>query len=294
MTIRRGSTAFVARPLVACLALAAGATGNPQSVAAAQIPDGVAPPTTDETLILGPPKSGLGKVATPVGDYATVVHRCCWQSGFADSDYDHRNDVATTWTRYSVEVATGAGPAAKVKARTGSVDAVEYPEGSFAAEVLDEVIDEAFGIEIFGGSDRPVYTRMKTLLRAEITTTTAPGETWRVKAEKFRPSDELRHAPGLWGVGALTNGARTLKVTYSNAPPFDEKKCDEMIRARDDHRWACYGRQITEISENGAWLASYDSYARAYAFRAGLGEDLKLPILAALEAMRTNGTPQGF
>jgi len=166
--------------------------------------------------------------------------------------------------------------------------------GSFAAEVLDEVIDEATGVDIFGESDRPVYTRLKTLLRAEIATGTPAGETWRIKAEKFPPAADRRHAPGLWGAGALTNGARTLEVTYRNAPPFDEAKCSEMIRARDDHRWACYERQITEISEDGEWLASYDSYARAYTFRAGLDGDLKLPILAALEAMRTNGTPDGF
>jgi len=281
------------RLFLALLALTIGATEVPRSVAAPTDSDGVAPPAAEQRLVLGRPKRGLGRVETPVGDYARVVHRCCW-SGFGDSDYDHRNDIATNWTRYSVEVTTAARLSAKVKAGWGSVDAVDYPEGSFAAEVLDEVIDEATGVDIFGESDRPVYTRLKTLLRAEIATGTPAGETWRIKAEKFPPAADRRHAPGLWGAGALTNGARTLEVTYRNAPPFDEAKCSEMIRARDDHRWACYERQITEISEDGEWLASYDSYARAYTFRAGLDGDLKLPILAALEAMRTNGTPDGF
>jgi hypothetical protein len=269
-----------------------------QTVPAPEVSDSPTLVPENETYAVGQLKiGGLLKRTWRIGDYAQVAYRCCW-SKFGDADYDDRNDVETTWHRFSVEVTTSGGASAKAKAKSGQVSAVGYPDNSFGEELMDEILEENLGIDLW--PDDPTYDYLKTVIRATITTTAAPAETWRIEAEKLPLPDGTRHLPGRLGYGELTNGIRTLDLTYRNVPPSSAEKCSEIILARDDswasrslargdNRWAYCQRRITRVSEDGEWLADHDSDANEYVFRAGLDSDLKLLILAAVEIFRTEG-----
>lgn len=264
-----GTSAWPALYL-ACLSLASSTTAASESDT---------PPKDSDTLdsaidyVTYPVRVvGRGKITAQIGDYAkTTDRRFKWKH--KQTEYNDSTDMQTSWAIDSFAVVTTGGATARAQARVGHVEAVEYrPPLTFAS---------LLGWE----DDKAHYKLVKVIVQATIQSSSEPEPTWRLEAERFGPSPGARYyTPGLWGDGTLSNGVRLLDLTYRNTPPYDEETCAKSEDRRIDR--ACYQSRVTEVSENGEWLASYAAFSEQYVFRTELDENLKLLILAALEAFR--------
>jgi len=210
---------------------------------------------------------------TRIGDYAEVAYRFCYAGS---EDYDRRTAVSTSKTKFSIDIAASDGATATVKGKRGTAYTVGYREYSFGKEAADFILNEETGISLL--SHGPDLTRIKGTVTAQIATSYASGETWSLVAEELQREK---------GNGTLTNGVRTLQMTLRGTSSFSKEECDKMMLAGDDVR-ACF-RKIAEIHEDGALLFSYVSEGQQYIFRAGLGPELKLLLLAGMEAFRAAG-----
>jgi hypothetical protein len=92
----------------------------------------------------------------------------------------------------------------------------------------------------------------------------------------------------------LASGDRSLLLTYRSDSPWDEEQCLQMRLAKDERKWDCY-RKVVEIEDDGGLVAWFASNEETYTIRAGLEDDSKLVVLAAIEAFRkgTSGA-QGY
>lgn len=157
-----------------------------------------------------------------------------------------------SYTKFSLDVVTSDGAKLHVKGKLRHMEnAEEYDQG-----LLGFYIEELTGISNIG----PAVPYQENL-SASITAGDSSGETWAFSAQKH-------YVPGqiILPSGTITDGVRTLNIKSRTDGPGD------------------LGRFV-EIYEDGEWLFQWASErGDEYVFRVGLDPQLKLLLLASMEA----------
>jgi hypothetical protein len=220
-------------------------------------------------------KSGFAKVETRIGDYAVTIEKGLRKGSGSDNKLKQELSFTTSTT---------AGGVATTQVRKESSFEADYSRvcSSFSELIVDTLLEEHAGASIC--SDHPDFRKTRTVIRATIGLKDKPGAGWQLDALTQPPADELG-STSVWGLGELADGERRLLLTYRSDSPWTEAQCLEMRQARDERKWDCY-RKVVEIESDGELLAWFASNENTYTFRAGLDDDLKLAVLAAIEAFR--------
>ena len=220
-------------------------------------------------------KSGVAKMETRVGDYATTIEKGVRKGSGSD-------DTFKTQLSFTTSI-TGGGAATTTVQRETSVTA-DYSRvcSSISEEIVDTLLEDATGASIC--RDKPAFTRVHTVIRATIRVTNVPEAEWVLEAVALPVVDDFG-SRSIWGRGVLTSGDRSLQLTYRSDSPWAEEQCLQMRQAQDERKWDCY-RKVVEIGDDGGLVAWYASNEETCTFRSGLDDDSKLVVLAAIEAFR--------
>jgi len=229
-------------------------------------------------------KSGFAKMETRVGDYAVSTEK-----GFRAG---HANGGKSK-TKLSFTTSTAAGVIATTTVQRETSFTADYSRecSSISEGILDSILEDAWGASIC--SDDPQYRKDMSRIHATIGLTDKTGVDWRLDAMTLPVVDDFG-SRSTWGRGTLTSGGRVLQLTYRSVSPWTEEQCLQMRQATDERMWDCY-RKVVEIEDDGELLAWFASREDTYMFRASLEDDLKLVVLAAIEAFRRgNSGPNSY
>ena len=229
-------------------------------------------------------KSGFAKMETRVGDYALSTEKGV-RTGHGSGD--------KLKTRLSFTTSTAAGVVATTTVQRGTFFKADYSGecSSLGEGILDSVLEAAWRVSIC--SDDPKYRKARSTIRANIGLADKTGEDWHLDAVAFPVVDDFG-SRAVWGRGTLTSGERVLQLTYRSASPWTEEQCLQMRQVGDERKWECY-RKVVEIDDGGELLAWFANHEDTYTVRAGLDDDLKLVVLAAIEAFRKgNSGPSSY
>lgn len=229
-------------------------------------------------------ESGFARVETRAGDYATTIEKGVRKGSGSDG---------TLKTKLSFSTSTTAGLTAKtmVQRETSFTADDSRVCSSISEGLLDTILQDATGASIC--RDDPVYRTAKTVIHATIGLKDEPEPGWELDAVALPVVDDFG-SRAVWGRGTLKSNERMLLLTYRSASPWTVEQCLQMRQAGDERKWDCY-RKVVEIESDGELLGWFASHDEAYTFRVGLDEDLKLVVLAAIEAFRKgNSSEQSY
>lgn len=220
-------------------------------------------------------KSGFARMETRVGDYAVTIEKGVRKGSGGNNKLKTKLSFTTS--------ATTGGTATTTVQRETFITA-DYSRGcsSLGEGVLDTILENEIGASIC--SDNLKYRKDRSVIRATIGLTGKTGEDWQLDAVALPVVGDFG-SQTVWGQGTLTSGERVLQLTYRSASPWNEEQCLQMRQAGDERKWDCY-RKVVEIEDDGGLLAWFSSDDDTYTFRLGLDNDLKLSVLAAIEAFR--------
>lgn len=236
--------------------------------------DGLSAAAEYETYALSY-KSGFAKMETRVGDYAVTIEKGA-RIGTGSDD--------TLKTKFSFTTSTSVGGVATAQVERDTSVTADYSRvcSSISEGIFDTILEEATGSSIC--SDDPSFRMARNVIHATIGLKNEPGADWQLEAVALPVADDFG-SRAVWGRGTLTGGDRTLLITYRSDSPWTAERCLEMRQAGDERKWDCY-RKVVEIEDDGGLLAWFASNEKTYTLRSALGDDLKLALLAAIEAFR--------
>lgn len=229
-------------------------------------------------------KSGFAKMETRAGDYAVTVEKGLRTGSGSDN---------TLKTKLSFTTSTTDGRVATAKVQREVSTAADYSRvcDSISEGIFDTLLEGATGASLC--RDDPAFRTVRTVVHATIGLKDDATPGWQLDAVALPPVDDFG-SRAVWGRGVLTNGNRSVLLTYRSDSPWSEEQCLQMRQDRDERKWECY-RKVVELEDDGGLLAWYASNEETYAFRLGLDDASKLAFLAAMEAFRKGKSgPQGI
>lgn len=275
---------FVSWTVVA-VTLSAGMSvvANPESIPQPGATDGRVPAKEYESYALRY-KSGFAKMETRAGDYAVTIEKGVRKGSGS-------NNTMKTKLSFTTSTTAGGVATAAVQRETSLTADDSRVCSSFSEGILDSLLEEATGASLC--RDDPTYRRARTVITAAISLAGRPEAGWQLDAVALPVVDDFG-SRSVWGQGMVTSGERMLVLTYRSDSPWTEEQCLQMRQAGDERKWDCY-RKVVEIEDDGELLAWFDSHDDTYTFRVGLDGDLKLALLAAIEAFRKgNSGDKGY
>jgi hypothetical protein len=265
------------------LSLAVNASASPQADMQPEEGDGHSAAAGYEPYALSY-KSGFAKMETRVGDYAVTVEKGVRKSTGSNN---------TLKTKLSFTTSTSVGGVATAQVQRDMSVTADYSRvcSSISEGVFDTILEETTGTGIC--RDDPTFRTARNVIHATIGLENKPGADWQLEAVALPVADDFG-SQSIWGRGTLIGGDRQLLITYRSDSPWTLEQCLEMRQARDERKWDCY-RKVVEIEDDDGLLAWFASNEDTYTFRSDLSDNLKLAVLAAIEAFRKGNTgSQGY